>query len=153
MRKLLLGVVLAAGSVFIACGDVDVPDHPDPAGHRTDNTPTDASDELSLRADNVTFVPAELTVRTGVTTTLTLENLDDVEHDFQIDEIDIEVGGGEIEPEEHNGGHADADLSVHAEPEESDSVTFVANERGTYEFYCTVAGHKDSGMVGTLTVE
>ena len=24
---------------------------------------------------------------------------------------------------------------------------------GTYEFYCTVAGHKEAGMVGTLTVK
>ena len=32
------------------------------------------------------------------------------------------------------------------------TVTFTPTEAGTYEFYCTVAGHKASGMVGKLIV-
>ena len=31
------------------------------------------------------------------------------------------------------------------------SVTF--KDPGTYEYYCNVPGHKQAGMVGTLTVE
>ena len=32
------------------------------------------------------------------------------------------------------------------------NVTFTPTEAGEYEYYCTVAGHKVSGMVGKLTV-
>ena len=33
------------------------------------------------------------------------------------------------------------------------SVTFVADKKGTFEFYCSVGSHRANGMVGTLTVE
>jgi len=32
------------------------------------------------------------------------------------------------------------------------TLTFTPSKPGTYAFYCTVAGHKEAGMVGTLTV-
>ena len=32
------------------------------------------------------------------------------------------------------------------------TLTFTPSKPGTYEFYCTVAGHKEAGMVGILTV-
>ena len=33
------------------------------------------------------------------------------------------------------------------------SVTFVADQAGTFEFYCSVGSHRAQGMVGTLIVE
>ena len=36
---------------------------------------------------------------------------------------------------------------------ESSSVTFVADQAGTFEFYCSVGNHRAQGMVGTLVVE
>ncbi|HEY5714693.1 MAG TPA: plastocyanin/azurin family copper-binding protein [Candidatus Gracilibacteria bacterium] len=33
------------------------------------------------------------------------------------------------------------------------SVTFVADKKGTFEFYCSVGSHRTNGMVGTLIVE
>ncbi|KRT67293.1 MAG: hypothetical protein XU08_C0004G0001, partial [candidate division WWE3 bacterium CSP1-7] len=32
-------------------------------------------------------------------------------------------------------------------------IEFDATTAGTYEIYCAVAGHRESGMVGTLVVE
>jgi uncharacterized cupredoxin-like copper-binding protein len=45
-------------------------------------------------------------------------------------------------------------LPVHVAAAQGDegTVTFTPTEAGTYEFYCTVAGHKASGMVGKLIV-
>jgi uncharacterized cupredoxin-like copper-binding protein len=32
-------------------------------------------------------------------------------------------------------------------------LEFTPTKPGTYEFFCTVAGHKEAGMVGTLVVK
>ena len=57
---------------------------------------------------------------------------DDLLHDFTIDDIDVHVAadGGET---------AEGGLR--------------ADEPGEYTFYCTVAGHREAGMEGTLVVE
>jgi uncharacterized cupredoxin-like copper-binding protein len=46
------------------------------------------------------------------------------------------------------------DLGVHvvARSGESGSVTINA-PAGSYEYYCSIPGHKQGGMVGTLVVE
>lgn len=36
---------------------------------------------------------------------------------------------------------------------QSDSVEFVADKKGTFEYYCSVPTHKQAGMVGKLIVE
>jgi nitrite reductase (NO-forming) len=36
---------------------------------------------------------------------------------------------------------------------ESETVTFVADKAGTFEYYCSVGSHRQMGMVGTLIVE
>ena len=161
MRKWLFVLSLATMLLAIGCGDVDVPDHPDPFGHRdgggedaTSRDPVNAGTERVLKTREVKFDPGELWVKVGVPTVLTLENLDDVEHDFQIDEIDAAIIQGEYEGNGPGGGaHSGGDLSVHAEAGETDAIKFVVHEAGVYEFYCTVSGHREAGMVGTLTAE
>ena len=39
------------------------------------------------------------------------------------------------------------------EPGESAEATLAIDEAGTYQIICTVPGHFDSGMVGSLTVQ
>jgi plastocyanin len=34
-----------------------------------------------------------------------------------------------------------------------DSIEFVADQSGTFEYYCSVGNHRELGMVGTLIVE
>ena len=54
-------------------------------------------------------------------------------HDFVIDALDVNSG-------ELAGG-------------EQVQVTFTApDEPGEFQFYCSIPGHKEAGMVGTLTV-
>ena len=33
------------------------------------------------------------------------------------------------------------------------SITFIANKKGTFEYYCSVGSHRVNGMTGTLMVE
>jgi nitrite reductase (NO-forming) len=57
---------------------------------------------------------------------------DDLLHDFVIDELDVHVAADRDETAE--GG-------------------LRADTAGEYTYYCTVAGHREAGMEGTLVVE
>lgn len=133
-------VMTLAGS---ACGSDD--DNPDVTG----------SGGLTVVAENTKFSPADIRVAAGEEVTLELHNRDAFEHDLQVDGLDVEVIAGGSDRAEHGGGGHGADgvLAIHTEGEETMSITFIADTTGIYEFYCTIPGHKDSGMVGTLTVE
>ena len=67
---------------------------------------------------------------TDVTIHLTNEGM--LQHDFVIEDTDFRT-------ELLNGG-------------ESDEIV-VNLPAGEYTYYCSVAGHREAGMVGTLTVE
>jgi uncharacterized cupredoxin-like copper-binding protein len=44
-------------------------------------------------------------------------------------------------------------LHVAAEPGATNRLSFTPTKPGTYEFMCTVAGHKEAGMAGTMVVK
>ena len=101
-------------------------------GHDEDNSPVaDGAREIEVTATNFAFDPAESTARAGEDLAIVLTS-EDILHDFTIDELDA---------------HVVADRGETA----TGGVT--ADEPGTYDFYCSVPGHRDAGMEGTLTVE
>ena len=51
------------------------------------------------------------------------------------------------------GGTAVATASAPLKPGEFGSSEFIPGEPGTYYYICTVPGHRDMGMVGTIIVE
>ena len=64
---------------------------------------------------------------------LAFRNDDPVFHDWEVDGV--------------------ANVDAGARPGQTQTVRFVINEPGTYHVRCTVAGHAEAGMVGTLVVE
>ena len=82
-----------------------------------------------LTAENTSFPTGTLEVQAGKSTAIFITNKDDVGHSFDIDALDVHV-----------------DL-----PAGATAVALVKPETaGALEFYCSVPGHKDAGMVGTL---
>ncbi|HET9724107.1 MAG TPA: multicopper oxidase domain-containing protein, partial [Actinomycetota bacterium] len=75
------------------------------------------------------FDPADLEVPEGEVQ-LEIVNLDAFEHDLTIDELDVKVPLG---------------------ANETVNETFEAPP-GTYTFYCSIPGHREAGMEGTLSV-
>lgn len=144
MKMVTTAMLLAVPLVAWACGD----------GAGNDEAAGESDPAVSVIAQNTKFSPAEFTIASREEVTLALENRDAFEHDLQVDGLDVEViAGGTIRPE-HDAGHGSTAgvLAVHTAGNETDSITFRASTPGSYEFYCTIPGHKDSGMVGTLTV-
>jgi uncharacterized cupredoxin-like copper-binding protein len=91
-----------------------------------------AVDTLKVNSGNVYFKPTELDAKPGVVQ-IDLHNQESGVHDLVIADIpgfQLEVSG--------EGDNA------------SGKVDLKANKK--YEFYCTIPGHKEAGMRGTITV-
>ena len=139
MKTPAVGIVALAAFVLTACS---APPTPQP---------------VTLAAKNMTFNPSSFEATAGAPVVLTLVNEDALEHDFSILEIPVEsVSEPDPVSAEHQMemGEAAAEpvLHVAVEPKETNQLTFTPTKPGTYEFYCTVPGHKEAGMTGTMTV-
>lgn len=115
--------------------------------------------ELSLTAMDIAYDLTRFEVTAGQPVKLTLHNQGALEHDFSILEM---PHLGDVLADEAAGDMAGHDMSAMAvDPEihvaspvgESLSVSFTPSTPGEYEFFCTVAGHKEAGMVGVLVVK
>lgn len=109
--------------------------------------------QLTLKATDIAYDRTRLEVTAGKPVTLTFINEGVLEHDFNILAFDVtdvhDSGAG------GHGGHAGAqgDLHVSAKPGSMAMLEFTPTTPGVYEFYCTVPGHREAGMVGQLIVK
>ena len=118
-----VAVLLAAG-----CGGATGEAHP--AGpSKSAPTPSAAGVVLNLTGTEYSFAPAALKASAG-RTTIRFTNAGAVDHDFSIDALHVHLT-------EKPGKTGEATLTL---------------TPGTYTFYCSVPGHRQSGMQGTLTV-
>ncbi len=89
--------------------------------------------EFTIDNDHFSFKPSSLSVNKGDTVKITFRNTGGT-HDLRIDEFT---------------GAATRILSAG----ESQTITFVADKSGSFEYYCSVGNHRAQGMWGTLTVK
>ena len=141
MKQLLVVLLVILALALVACsaggGDVDDPQ------------------EVVITATDIAFDTARIEVVANRPVALTLHNEGALEHDFSIMHIPMDIAHT---PEEDDGGH---DMSAMEEmpelhmavmPGASNAMTFTPTEPGEYSYFCTVPGHKDAGMGGTLVV-
>ena len=101
------------------------------------------------------FTPDVLEVNAGDVLEIAIQNVEPVLHDFTIDKIDADVhvsflgGTGE---HAHTEAQVDADIHFALTEAGTGVVHLKIEEPGDYVFYCTVPGHQEAGMEGTLTV-
>ncbi len=86
---------------------------------------------FTVSGRNFSFAPAQMTVKKGDKVTINFESAQGF-HDWTVDEFDAQTRA-------INTGSAA-------------SVTFVADQAGSFEYYCSVGSHRQAGMVGTLVV-
>jgi plastocyanin len=85
---------------------------------------------IDVDATSYEYGPPEIDIRAGEDVAIVL-SADDVEHDFVIDELDTHIS---------------------AQPGETTEGGLRVDEPGRYTFYCSVSGHREAGMEGTLVV-
>jgi plastocyanin len=113
------------------------PDIESPTTIIPDPTPTENETvSIEVEGDEFSFSPATIRVARGSTVELIFNNIGNAPHNYAIDELGIltkTIGGGK-----------------------SDAVIFTAPDTPTtlsYTSYCTIPGHLEAGMEGTLIVE
>lgn len=132
---------MCEGDMHDAVAYPTVPPTPAPEGEEEGEAEEEATEESGeeatggdhqIVATDSAYDTDAITVKPGDTITLTNNGF--LQHDIVVEELGLDSGMA-------NGG---------------DSVTITIPEDaapGDYEFFCSVPGHKESGMVGTITVE
>ena len=102
------------------------------------------------------FDPAIIVVPLGSRVKLTLTNDGRAEHDVEITHLmadNVVSMAGLAHVDRLGGGsHDDTVVAAHAMPGTTASVMFTPTMAGEYEFHCTLPGHRELGMVGTIIV-
>jgi uncharacterized cupredoxin-like copper-binding protein len=89
------------------------------------------AEQLKVSASEFMFDPTSLTLKIDEPVQATITNTGSLKHTFTIPDLDV-----------------DAVLTAG----QTVTVKFTPTESGTFELLCTVPGHKDAGMVGTVSV-
>jgi outer membrane protein assembly factor BamB/plastocyanin len=103
----------------------------------TEGAATPAADSggalsLQLQTIDIAYSVTAMVIPANTDVTLNIENLGALQHDFKVDNPN--VYSGMIAP--------------------GQTATVVLNfPAGSYQYYCTVEGHADAGMVGTILVQ
>jgi Cu+-exporting ATPase len=88
--------------------------------------------QLVVTAHSVRFEPAAVSVRSGSFVVARFTNDDAIFHDWEVEGV--------------------ANIDAGARPGQTQRIRFIAPAPGTYRILCTVDGHADAGMIGTLIV-
>lgn len=87
---------------------------------------------FSVEASNFAFSLKEIKVKQGDRVRITVTNKGGF-HDWKLDEFSL--------------------ATKQLQADQSETIEFVADKRGTFEYYCSVGQHRAMGMKGNLIVE
>lgn len=136
-RALTIFVALSiASGLMTACGAGDNPgaapaDTTTPRAHGGASAVFPGARRVEVTARSFRFDPEEITVDAGEDIAIVLTSEDSL-HDFTLEEVNAHIS---------------------AEVDETAVGGFRADTPGRYTFSCSIAGHREAGMRGVLTVE
>jgi len=141
MKKLAVMFAVLVSIALVACGGSDDSTGTETGGEATSGAAADTGKQggstLSLEADpdgQLAYTSEEATAEAGEVT-VDFNNPQSLPHDVAIEDSSGEtVGKTDVISDDS-------------------ATTTVDLSPGTYTYYCTVPGHRDAGMEGTLTVK
>ena len=138
----LAGVL--AGTL-VACG-----------GESSDGAVVDATPDQTVKVTmtDLAFEPAEISIGASTDVRLSFHNRGALSHDFTIVEMPhgtLEMSGG-ASSGDHAHGSDERAVHVVVAPGTEATVDLETTEAGTFEFFCSVPGHREGGMSGSFVV-
>jgi uncharacterized cupredoxin-like copper-binding protein len=97
-----------------------------------------AAGEVKVVATDLKFTPPTIQAKVGQPLKVVLENNGVIEHDITFPTIKADKPG--------------ASLKALAKPGQTATLEFTPTAKGSYEYICTIPGHKEAGMKGTINV-
>lgn len=96
-------------------------------------TSSTSSATITVIGNEFAFSPSKITLTKGTAVTIVFKNQGHYPHNFTVAELGVKTAT--------------------IQPGETTSVTFTPDKTGTFTYECTVPGHADRGMTGSLTVQ
>lgn len=136
---IIIALLVIVGGYFLLRGNYQAPtltsEKTEEKIETPPTTPAPVSEitEISIVGTEFSFNPANISVKAGEKVKITFKNNGQAPHDLVFEGLGIGtkiIGGGQV-----------------------DVVEFTAPSSGTYTFFCSVPGHRELGMEGTLKVE
>ncbi|MBI2074815.1 MAG: cupredoxin domain-containing protein [Candidatus Levybacteria bacterium] len=144
-RNFLIGIIfllLAGGVIFAVSNTANQQSNPETSITQPTQKPVGGSGPTDLNNQNVKtfevtgspfqFNPNEIRVKKGDLVQIVFNNQEGF-HDLTIDEFNAKT--------------------KQIQAGQTDTVMFIADKTGVFEYYCSVDGHREQGMVGSLIVE
>lgn len=120
-----IGLVVIIGGYFLLQRGYQAPQESET------QTPTPSNEEIiSMESGNFFFSPNVISAKVGETVTINITAKG--QHTFTIDQLNVNVNVP-------NG--------------RTTQVKFTPEQKGTFQFYCAIPGHRERGQIGTITVE
>ena len=136
-------------NVYLACADLK---------DTTKDADAALDDGEKIEKDDGEVIEDDKDTTIDKPTTQTL-NLNGLNFDFSETEIRVKMGDTVVINFTSAGGFHDWTVdefsakTSRVNTGQSTSVTFVANKKGTFQYYCSVGSHRALGMIGNLIVE
>ena len=131
-RRFVLGVGTFAVSALAGCSGIRAPSAGGGGGASPSPTPSGPK-RVTVEGTEWTLDPAEISVDSGRRLELTYANVGTVAHNLAVGAFDVKTET--------------------IQPGATDTVSFTPARTGEFPYWCDVSGHREAGMVGTLTVE
>jgi uncharacterized cupredoxin-like copper-binding protein len=161
IRRLLIALLAVFALLLAACGDSDSDsssDEPETteaadSGDEMEEDEmeeeeggSDAATEATVESMEFNFAPNEISVAADTDVTVTLDNTGSIPHNWTVMAAGVTLGS-EADFDAADVAVATADVDGGA------SATVTVNlAAGEYQVICSIPGHFDAGMRGTLTV-
>ena len=153
LKPLLIGIFISVyflGGVTFAEKQVKANEpiiHNNHSHNDTENNQAIDTKNITIQTFNMKYKQTEIVLEKDQPVNLILNNKDNIEHDIEV----ILPNMNEIQSDHEHSSKANM-IHLHANSKETKSIRFIPTKAGSYEFVCTVPGHKELGMVGKIIV-